>query len=461
MKSCLLVPIVLLHTASVLPQARAADPFPESRIDSLIHHVKEDFFTPGIAVAVIRSGSVTLEKTYGFADMEANIPVSDTTGFNVGSISKMVTSWGIMKLVEGGRLGLDEPVGRYLHRWSLPHSKFDPDEITVRRLLSHTAGISLQSYPGFESPDSLPTLEESLAGSTNGAGAVFVKSAPGLAFNYSGGGFTILQLLVEEVTGQKFEDFMRDSVLIPLGMSRSSFAQEPDPLHRAIPYNGDGDRISDRRFRAVAAAGLQSTLTDMIRFAKAELGVPENTSLVTRESLALMQRPSPPAAHYGLGHQVRSYAGVVVVGHVGSNKGWTSHLELSPAMGDAIIILTNGNGGFFVHNALVCEWVARTLGAEWPEEFCLTVPSARFDFLRDDLDLMAQRGIAGEATVKSLGALVGAAEDAFSQGDFDATIARLEAFDVAASEGADKMVCDKLIHMSAAIIRELEQYHPR
>ena len=100
--------------------------------------------------------------------------MTPTTGFNVGSISKTIAAWGVMTLVEQGRIDLDAPVATYLTRWSLPESGFDEDGVTMRRLLSHTAGLSLHGYPGWGPDELLPTLEESLSGNTNGAGAVGV-----------------------------------------------------------------------------------------------------------------------------------------------------------------------------------------------------------------------------------------------------------------------------------------------
>ena len=119
----------------------------------------------------------TEPRGYGFADVAQSIPVTPTTGFNVGSISKTIAAWGVMTLVERGELGLDTPVDTYLTRWHLPESTFDERGVTIRRLLSHTAGLSLHGYPGWGPDDPLPTLEESLSGKTNGPGAVFLDDA--------------------------------------------------------------------------------------------------------------------------------------------------------------------------------------------------------------------------------------------------------------------------------------------
>lgn len=119
---------------------------------------------------------------------------------------------------------------RYLTRWSVPPSDFDADRVTVRRLLSHTAGLSLSGYPGWGPDDRLPTLEASLSGATNGSGDVRLVYEPGTEWRYSGGGYTVLQLLVEEVTDRDFESYIRDEVLRPIGMAYSDFELTPAVL---------------------------------------------------------------------------------------------------------------------------------------------------------------------------------------------------------------------------------------
>jgi len=210
-------------------------------------------------------------------------------------------------------------------------------------------------------------------------------------------------LIIEEVPGQKFEDFMQRNILIPLGMKSSTFEQmDGIPDKKAVPYNGDGDNIPDRKFRAAAAAGFQSSLKDMIKFATTELNRSDSSKIISDESLLLMDKVSEPAKFYGLGHQIRTYNGITVIGHVGSNKGWTAHYEVIPALGDGIIILTNSNAGFFVHNILVCEWLKHTLEITWPEEFCLSTPRARFDFLRDDLASLTKKFTIEKSIIEKL-----------------------------------------------------------
>lgn len=184
---------------------------------------------PGVAVALIHDGEVWVQG-FGSEDTRRDRPVAADTVFQAASVSKSVSAWGVMRLVEQGKLGLDVPVSKYLTRWDLPQSAFDPDGVTVRRLLSHTAGISVSGYLGYEPGVALPSLGRELSvgpDAAERAGAVRVIYPPGEAVHYSGGGYTLLQLLVEEVSNQSFADYMQQQVLAPLGMTQSTFHWSP------------------------------------------------------------------------------------------------------------------------------------------------------------------------------------------------------------------------------------------
>ncbi len=167
-----------------------------------------------VAFVLIESGKVFDEHFTSVGQA-----VDGETLFQVASMSKWITAWGVMTLVEAGKLDLDAPVSTYLSRWSLPESEFDNSGVTVRRLLSHTAGLTDGlGYGGFAPGQPVQPIEASLtraADASPGAdGAVRVGIEPGSAFEYSGGGYTLLQLIVEEVSGQSFNDYMRSAVFV-------------------------------------------------------------------------------------------------------------------------------------------------------------------------------------------------------------------------------------------------------
>ena len=151
--------------------------------------------TPGLAVALVCHGRTSWAAGYGFADQAKGQPVTPATRFQAASVSKPVTAWGVLRLVEQGRISLDEPVVGHLRRWRLPPSSFQAGGITIRRLLSHTAGLSVHGYAGQTLERPLPPIEASLSGEAGGSFPVELLEAPGRRWLYSGGGYSVLQLL--------------------------------------------------------------------------------------------------------------------------------------------------------------------------------------------------------------------------------------------------------------------------
>lgn len=285
-------------------------------------------------------------------------PVDTETLFQVASLSKWVTAWGVMRLVEEGRLDLDAPVGTYLTRWSLPESEFDGAGVTIRRLLSHTAGLTDGlGYGGFAAASEVQTLEDSLTKAADADagtdGRVHIGIAPGREWRYSGGGYTLLQLVVEEVTGERFADFMQHAVLRPLGMARSTFDADAASANLATIYDADGRPTDHRRFTALAAASLYTNVEDLARFVRAHVegpnGEPPGRGVLTPETLKRMREPHAHqfgAAIWGLGTilYVPNGRDDFIIGHDGNNSpAINTAARVDPATGDAIIVLESGN----------------------------------------------------------------------------------------------------------------------
>jgi len=332
-----------------------------------------DLSIPGGAVAVIENGKVILARGFGMADATAKTPVTDRTLFNIGSTSKSVSAWGAMRLVSEGKLGLDTPVDARLKRWHLPPSSHDVAGVTLRRLLSHTAGLSVSGYRGWGPDDLIPTLEQSLSGQTNGAGSLTLTAAPGTAWSYSGGGYTLMQLLVEETAQRPFADYMRDAILRPLGMRDSSFSLTPLVLGRAArAYDELGEETPTPRFVEVAAAGMYAPIGDMACYALASIGDSRATSVMPAETLALMTSAAPATdGKFGLGYAIQPSGqgfpdGVTRVGHDGGNRGWQSFFWVSRDKRDGLVVLTNGSNGWNVSNQLVADWMEWKTGKRLP-----------------------------------------------------------------------------------------------
>ena len=253
-------------------------------IDSFVPKRMHELGIPGAAVALVDHGEVVWSKGYGVADKATGAAVTPETVFQAASISKSVTAWGVMRLVEKGKLVLDAPVEGYLTPWHLPASQFDRSGVTIRRLLSHTSGLSVRGYAGLERSLPLPTVEQSLSGDTRGAGAVYLEMQPGTGFSYSGGGYTLLQLVIEEVAQEKFSDYMQREVLHPLGMEHSSFEWTPEIQARtASAYDRSGSLLPNYLYTEAAAAGLYTTAVDLAKFVAASMTGPNggSTSLPT------------------------------------------------------------------------------------------------------------------------------------------------------------------------------------
>ena len=192
------------------------------QIDQMAPGLLEKYRVPGVAVALVHDGEVAWVQGYGRAYEINSVPVSTETVFQVASISKSITAWGIMRLVEEGRIDLGASVEMYLTSWKLPTFDFDHQGVTVRRLLSHTAGLDVWNYPGVLPGESQPSLVDLLSGAASGE-AVRVRWQPGSREKYTNGGYVLLQLLVEDVTGESFPDYIQRQVLEPLKMNRSSY----------------------------------------------------------------------------------------------------------------------------------------------------------------------------------------------------------------------------------------------
>jgi CubicO group peptidase (beta-lactamase class C family) len=344
-----------------------------SMVDAAAPNLLREYVVPGAAVALIQKGRVVWMHGYGFANVASGRRVTAETVFNVGSISKSPTAWAVMQLVDQGKVDLNRPVDSYLKRWHLPASSFDNSQVTVRRLLSHTSGISNHGFHGWDPEIPLPPIEDSLSGKT-GTGEVRVVAAPGSGHHYSGANYAILQLLVEEVSGEPFQDYMRANIFLPLHMSNSQYGLPPKFQQvMATPYDGLENAIPILRYNELSAAGLTTTLRDLAKFATAGLRGPAGEAagrgVVEEASIAQMQSPAPnsqwadrdsfgPEPQYGFGYTVRpaQFVGKVGIGHGGSNRGWESFYQIVPSTGDGIVIVTNSsNGGAFIAS-LLCSW---------------------------------------------------------------------------------------------------------
>lgn len=351
--------LALLRPFPLCAQVVAAGPSFADRLDGLVDTLMREVGARGAAVALIEGGRVTLERTYGFADAERRMPVTAATTFNAASVTKSLTAWGVMRLVEDGRIGLDDPVFSHVSRWRLPASEWSLEDVTVRRLLSHTAGVNRGTTGIWQLGDTMPTLVAALAGETNGLGDTRLQSRPGTVFSYSGAGYSILQLLIEEVSGQPVERFLRERVLRPLGMRSSEVGwSELTQRTTATAYSELGTAIRPYRSVEVATGALNVTIGDLARFGAAHVGTGRGGGLLRAESVSAMIRAADATdGHWGLGiARQAAPGGRMLIGHEGGNPGWGAVFRVDPETGDGIAVLVNRSWGAEFYYPLLCAW---------------------------------------------------------------------------------------------------------
>jgi CubicO group peptidase (beta-lactamase class C family) len=326
------------------------------------------YSVPSAVVSVVHDGRTTT-RSWGAADLVTGRMPSDTTLYNVASISKVVTAWGVMHLVDEGKVDLDAPISRQLSGFRLPPSSMN-DGVTVRRVLSHTSGLSMSAVPWYGPSQAVPPLAAMLSDSTD---PLRLIDRPGAAYHYSGGGYALLQLLIEEVSGEKYDSFIGRNLFSPLGMTHSTF-ETPASNDAATPYDSSLRPEPHYRFAATAAAGLYTTAADLARFAVASSSSAAGSGVLRSATVAAMQQQHEPekkdAFGHGLGYSVVPLpAGGHLVGHSGSNEGWTAIWDVIPATGDGLVVLLNRSEGFPVYRELLCDWVDAASGGRW-RGFC-------------------------------------------------------------------------------------------
>jgi CubicO group peptidase (beta-lactamase class C family) len=311
--------------------------------------------------------------------------IDKRTVFQVASLGKWITAWGVMTLVEDGRIDLDAPVSTYLTRWRLPSSQFDTSGVTVRRLLSHTAGLSDGlGYDGFDSSEDRQTLEASLTKAADASpgkdGTALLSREPGSAWQYSGASYTLLQLIIEEVSGTSFPEFMHSRVFAPMNMTRTTFDHaKAIELGLAQNFTPDGKTEPFRWYTALAATSLFTTCEDLARFI-ARQGPGSANPVLTREAIALTRTPHASdmgAEIWGLGAMLYApnNSGDFIIGHDGSNEpAINTSARLDPATGDGIVILSTGTP--MLATQLAGEWVFWKTGNVDSLTFASRLPTA-------------------------------------------------------------------------------------
>lgn len=343
----------------------------------------QELHVPGVSVAFFENSRIVWAKAYGHADVANHRPMTTDTLLQAGSISKPLSAVAALQLVEKGTLDLDRDVNTMLKSWRVPSNTLTTvRKVTLRKLLSHTAGLTVQGFEGYSRGDKLPTLQQILDGRKPANSApVVVKTTPGKQFIYSGGGYVVAQLLMEEATGAQFASIMRDNVLRPLQMNHSTYDQ---PLPRSswndasLGYDATGNPIKGgwHVYPDQTAAGLWTTPTDLALFA-IELQsdyAGASGGLLSPEMVHTMLTPG--LGGYGLGVDVPT-SGTPRFGHDGANAGFQALLfAYTGGSRQGVAIMTNGNQGYNLASE-IRRATAKAYG--WPEYLPKVVSLATVD----------------------------------------------------------------------------------
>ncbi len=304
---------------------------------------------PGVSIAVINDGQLEWAKGYGIADSSENRPVTTETMFLAGSISKPVSAIRAHQLAEEGVISLDSNVNKYLTSWKLPENEFtEKEKVTTRRILNHTAGLTVWGFPGYDKGDKIPSVPEVLDGQGN-TDSVRVYKEPGESWMYSGGGYTIMQLMITDVEGKTFPEIMQSQVLNPLGMTNSTFENPIPPLYHSIAATGyrvNGEEVEGKWpiYPEMAAAGLWTTPSQLILYAKEIQQIHQTQKNGLLRANTVNDMLTPGMNDHGLGPAVTEHT----FGHGGADEGFRADLVAWKEHPIAVVIMVNSDNGSII-----------------------------------------------------------------------------------------------------------------
>ncbi len=306
---------------------------------------------PGVSIAVIKDFEIAWIKSYGIMDKDSQQPVTKETLFQAASISKPVTAYGALKLVNQNKIELNKDVNTYLKSWKIKNNEFTKDKkVTLKSLLSHSGGLTVRGFLGYSPDLTVPTLLEVLEGKDPANSAeIFVDKVPEESYRYSGGGYTVMQQIMIDLEDKTFPKIMEELVLSPLKMFNSTYNQplKGEQLNLAATgYLPDGTMTKGKRhtYPEMAAAGLWTTAEDLAKFAidlqKTYRG--ESQKVLSQEMAKKMLTPFVKNS-MGLGIFLKKMKNEVYFRHSGWNEGFCSKLMAHKEKGYGVAILINSN----------------------------------------------------------------------------------------------------------------------
>jgi CubicO group peptidase (beta-lactamase class C family) len=324
------------------------------KFDSLqnwnIYDRMKDLNVNGVSIAVINDYKIEWAKSYGFADTAQKRPVTNNTLFQIASIGKSLNAFGQMALVQDGKINLERDINDYLIRWKFPHDSLSKGKkITLANLLSHTAGLSVHGFDGYEWHHTLPTIFQTLNGEPPANNPpVRSEFEPGIKSQYSGGGIMISQLMLEDVTGMEYSEYMNKKVFLPLGMMHTSFSTDPLYNDFATGYRFDRVNMGGKymKFTEKACGGAAwSTASDLAKFIiEIQLSLKgKSNKVLDKETVQKMLAPYLKGTNAAFGFFIDDKSGDLYFQHSGLNPGYSSQYFGSFEGGRGVVVLVNSD----------------------------------------------------------------------------------------------------------------------
>ena len=319
-----------------------------------LSQLMEKYHVPGVSIAVIKDFDIHWAKGYGIADVDTGAKVDTETLFQAASISKPVNAMAMLKMVQDGKFGLDDNINSILLSWQVPPSEFTAKQpVTPRAIASHTAGFGDGfGFPGYNPGEPLPTTVQIIKGEKpSNRGPVQLVRPPLAAFQYSGGGVTILQLALTDIAKKPYAELLQETVLDPIGMTVSTFEQPLSPerdKNAARGHNQTGESMGPKWhvYPEYAAAGLWTTPTDLAKFAievqKSYHG--ESNKVLSKEMVSEMLSPVG-VGQYAVGFSIGKMGEGWYFSHGGGNWGFVCGLVAHKVKGYGFVVMTNSFSG--------------------------------------------------------------------------------------------------------------------
>ncbi len=327
----------------------------------------DHYRVPGVSLAVLEEGRIAWVGSYGVTDAVTLEPVTPETLFQAASISKPVAAIAALRLVQDGILELDVPVNRYLRGWQI-HDFTASHLVTLRHLLTHTGGLTVHGFPGYARDQPLPSVVDILdGGPLANTGPVRADTMPESLWRYSGGGYTVLQKLLEDVTGKPFPALLRELVLDPTAMTLSSYEQPLPPERERYASRGHlstGSPVEGgwHLYPEMAAAGLWTNATELARLAlEVQAAWRGETHRILSPAMARTML-TPRMGGWGLGFTILE-EGAPRFAHGGSNHGFKAQFLAFREEGRGVVVMTNGDQGTRLAQEVI-QAVAEVYG--WP-----------------------------------------------------------------------------------------------